>query len=211
MLGFLQKAAARIGRVMMTAFVRVGFRPKVRYIDKNRKNCRYGEPVIFVGNHTSHMDGLLTSVVFAPAKGSILVAKDWYEKPKFNWFLKNNRCIPMDRFGLDTAWLRLSTAAVKKGESVIIYPEGRTGKEEEPREFKSGFVMLAVMTRARVVPYAVDGDYKIIFGRRQRVLIGEPVELTPEGRGLKPEYLEKESERFRQMVIELKHKIKEEL
>ncbi len=211
MLGFLQKAAARIGRVMMTAFVRVGFRPKVRYIDKNRKNCRYGEPVIFVGNHTSHMDGLLTSVVFAPAKGSILVAKDWYEKPKFNWFLKNNRCIPMDRFGLDTAWLRLSTAAVKKGESVIIYPEGRTGREEEPGEFKSGFVMLAVMTRARVVPYAVDGDYKVIFGRRQRVLIGEPTELTPEGRGLKPEYLEKESERFRQMVIELKHKIKEEL
>lgn len=211
MLGFLQKATAAAGRGLMTVFVRAAFRPKVRYIDKNRKKRRFGEPVIFVGNHTSHMDGLLTSVVFAPYKGCILVAKDWYEKPKINWFLKNNRCIPMDRFGLDTGWLRLSSAAVKNGESVIIYPEGRTGKEEEPREFKSGFVMLAVMTKAKIVPYAVDGDYKILFGKRQRMLIGEPVELTAEGKGLRPEYLEKESERFRQLVIELKHKIKEEL
>ena len=57
-----------------------------------------------------------------------MVAKDWYEKPQFNWFLKNNRCIPMDRYGLDTAWLRHAREALKSGQSVIIYPEGRTGK-----------------------------------------------------------------------------------
>lgn len=209
MLQFLQKIAATIGRGLMTAFVRLAFRPKVRFTEADRKKCRYDKPVIFVGNHTSHMDGILTSVVFAPAKGCILVAKDWYEKPKFNWFLKNNRCIPMDRYGLDTAWLRLSTAAIKKGRSVIIYPEGRTGKEAEPREFKPGFVMLAIMTGADIVPYAVSGEYKKFFGPRQKVLIGEPVKLTAEGKGMKPEYLASESERFRQIVIKLLEKEKE--
>ena len=66
--------------------------------------------------------------------------------------------------------------------------------------------MLAIMSGAKIVPYAVDGTYKI-FGRRQRVLIGEPMELTAEGKGLRPAYLEAESERFRQEVIELRRKI----
>lgn len=202
MLGFLQKVAAKIGRGLLTAYVYIAYRPSVKYI----KKMKYTEPLIFVGNHTSHKDGLLTTVVFSKFKGCILVAKDWYEKPQFNWFLKNNRCIPIDRFGLDTAWLKLAKDSMAKKESIIIYPEGRTGKEFEPREFKSGFVMLAIMSGAKIVPYAVDGTYKI-FGRRQRVLIGEPMELTAEGKGLRPAYLEAESERFRQEVIELRRKI----
>lgn len=209
MLNILQKIGAAIGRGLMSAYVYIAFRPAVRYIDKNNK--KYDEPVIFVGNHTSHDDGLLTSVIFSKNKGCILVAKDWYEKKAFNWFLKNNRCIPLDRYGLDTAWLRLSKEAMKKGRSIIIYPEGRTGKEEEPREFKSGFVMLAIMTGAKIVPYATYGNYNVIFGRRQRVLIGEPTELTAQGKGLKPEYLESESERFRQIVIDLRKQIKEKM
>ena len=50
----------------------------------------------------------------------------------------------------------------------------------------------------------------MFFGRRQRVLIGEPTELSAEGKGLTPKYLESESERFRQIVIELMNKTKGE-
>ena len=75
-------------------------------------------------------------------------------------------------------------------------------------EFKSGFVILAVMSGAQVVPYAVDGEYKMFFGRRQRILIGEPEELSAEGKGLRSQYLESESERFRQTVINLITEIK---
>ncbi len=205
---FFQKTGAAIGRGLMKAFVYTAFRPRIRYIDKNRKNCDFKEPVIFVGNHTSHMDGVMSSVIFNKSKACIIVAKDWYEKPKFNWFLKYNRCIPMDRFSVDTGWLRLSKDAVKKGESVIIYPEGRTGKEQEPKEFKSGFLMLAIMAGVKVVPFAVEGDYKMFFGARQKVLVGNPMELTSEGKGLTPKYLEQESERFRQIVIDMRRKLK---
>ena len=69
--------------------------------------------------------------------------------------------------------------------------------------------MLAIMTGADIVPYAVSGEYKKFFGPRQKVLIGEPVKLTAEGKGMKPEYLESESERFRQIVIKLLEKEKE--
>lgn len=114
----------------------------------------------------------------------------------------------MDRVGTSTGWLKYSKEALKKGESVILYPEGKTGKGEEPQEFKSGFVMLAIMSGAKVVPYATVGEYKF-FGR-QKVLIGDPVSLSSENKALSPAYLEKESERFRQMVIDLLKEIRGE-
>ena len=205
MIRFFQKVAAKIGRGLLTAYVYIAFHPSVKYVDKTMKKRKGREPVILVGNHTSHNDGLLTTVIFSRFKGCILVAKDWYEKPQFNWFLKHNRCIPIDRFGLDTAWLKFAREAMDKKESVIVYPEGKTRKEFDPDEFKPGFVMLSIMTGAKVVPYAVDGTYKF-FGR-QRVIVGEPMELTAEGKGLRPDYLKAESERFRQEVIELRKKM----
>ena len=106
----------------------------------------------------------------------------------------------MDRY-------QIGTGKVRRARTEKIQTPG---KADEPREFKSGFVMLAIMSGARIVPYAINGRYNMFFGRRQRVLIGEPTELTAEGKGLTPKYLESESERFRQIVIELMNKTKGE-
>ena len=182
----------------------IAFRPKLTYLEANRTNCKYDKPVIYVGNHTSHMDGIMSSVIFGRSKANIIVAKDWYEQKKYNWFLKNNRCIPMDRYKVETGWLKYAKEAIKRGESIIIYPEGRTGTEKELREFKSGFVMLALMTGTPIVPFATTGEYHIIFGKRQRVLVGEPIELSQEGKGLTPEYLTAESEKYRQLVMKIR-------
>lgn len=202
----INKIAAGAGRILLKAFVYTAFRPKLIYIDKEVRNSK--EPIILIGNHTSHMDGVMTSVIFNRYKSHIIVAKDWYEKKSVNWFLKYNRCIPMDRYNVDTAWLRCAREKIKAGESVIIYPEGRTYKDGIG-EFKSGFLMLAIMTGAKVVPYAVSGGYKMFFGARQKVLVGSPVELTAAGKGMTPQYLESESERFRQIVDRMRNTLEE--
>ena len=204
------KGIAKFGRLLLKAFVYVAFRPKIRYTEEGRKNCKYNEPVIFIGNHTSHMDGVMSAMIFDRCRAYIIVAKDWYEKKKVNWFLRNNLCIPMDRFNVDTAWLRLAKDAIKGGNSMIIYPEGKTRKEAEPDEFKSGFIMLSMLTGAKIIPFATGEDYHIIFGRRQRVLVGEPMTLTEKNKGMNPKYLEEESERFRQSVINLQKQLEQE-
>ena len=204
------KGIAKFGRLLMKAYVYIAFRPKIRYTEPGRKNCKYGEPVIFIGNHTSHMDGVMSAMIFDRCKAYIIVAKDWYEKKKINWYLRNNLCVPMDRFNVDTAWLRLAKDAVKGGNSIIIYPEGKTRQEEEPDEFKSGFIMLAMLTGAKIIPFATGEKYNAVFGRRQRVLVGEPMLLTEENKGMNPKYLENESERFRQAVIQLQNQLKQE-
>ena len=83
------RAIAKFGRLLMKAFVYIAFRPKIRYVNKDRKKCDYGEPVIFIGNHTSHMDGVVSAMIFDRCKAYILVAKDWYEKKNINWYLRS--------------------------------------------------------------------------------------------------------------------------
>lgn len=204
----INRFKAGIGNFVLTVFDKIGIRPKKIYENPARRSVKFDEPVIFVGNHTSHYDGIMTSVEFKKSRAHIIVAKDWYEKKSINWYLKNARCIPMDRFGLDTGWLRESKEAIAQGESVILYPEGKTSKDGIIKEFKSGFVMLSIMTGAKIVPFAIDGEYKMVFGRRQRIIIGEPMELTAEGKSLSPKYMQDESERFRLIVEKMRDKIK---
>lgn len=39
-------------------------------------------------------------------------------------------------------------------------------------------------------------------------ILGEPLALTEEGKSLTPKYMEKESERFRQIIQDMKEKVK---
>lgn len=206
--GWISRITTTAGNGVIHFLVRAGIRPKVEYVNHDRKKHRYEEPVIFVGNHTSHYDGLMSSVIFRKSEAHIIVAKDWYEKKSVNWYLKHAKCIPMDRNGIDTGWLRKAVETVKKGNSVIIYPEGKTSHDGEVKEFKSGFIMLALMTGAKVVPFVTEGGYRMFFGRRIRVLVGEPEELSADGKGMNPKYMEKESERFRTKIIKLKNTFK---
>lgn len=47
--------------------------------------------------------------------------KDWMEKGIVKWITTGTNCIPIDRFGLDTAWLRETVTSIKAGNDVIIF------------------------------------------------------------------------------------------
>lgn len=52
------------------------------------------------------------------------------------------------------------------------FPEGKTSKDGNIGEFKSGFVMLSIMTGARIVPFVIDGKYKwYLEGDREYTLV----------------------------------------
>jgi 1-acyl-sn-glycerol-3-phosphate acyltransferase len=48
---------------------------------------------------------------------------------------------------------------LKKGKALIIFPEGKRSDDGEVKEFKSGFVRIAFMTNAMIVPVTIAGAY----------------------------------------------------
>lgn len=198
---FFLKIYCWICKVVLVVGMRIVFRPKIRYSNKAAVIEYRNKPAIFIVNHTTLYDGIVMFSVLNKYKANILIAKDWYEKKYIKTILEGNRCIPLDRNGLDTNWLRASVKAVKKGESICIFPEGHRSKIDTLDTFKSGFTLLSQMTGAPIIPVYLSGEYSKFIGKRKQILFGEPMTMMPAENGMAADYLEAESERFRQHML----------
>ena len=58
----------------------------------------------------------------------------------------------------------------------MIFPEGGIAREGKMLPFKAGAALLSASTGAAIVPMAIYGEYDKVFGKRQKLLIGKPIE-----------------------------------
>jgi 1-acyl-sn-glycerol-3-phosphate acyltransferase len=201
----LGKICGLIFRVLCVLYVYIGFRPKVIYANPERKKMGFDKPVVFTCNHVSHKDGILIAVLLWKYRIHILSAKDQMEK---SWIvgqvLSNNRAIPVNRFGLDTGWIKESIRVMKEGNNMIIFPEGHTSKTGEMDKFRPGFALLATMAGSEVVPIAIDGNYNFLFGKRLRVVVGEPMPLAKAEAGQRSsDHLQNQADNIREITAGL--------
>ena len=201
----LGKICGLIFRVLCVLYVYIGFRPKVIYANPERKKMGFDKPVVFTCNHVSHKDGILIAVLLWKYRIHILSAKDQMEK---SWIvgqvLSNNRAIPVNRFGLDTGWIKESIRVMKEGNSMIIFPAGHTSKTGEMDKFRPGFALLATMAGSEVVPIAIDGNYNFLFGKRLRVVVGEPMPLAKAEAGQRSsDHLQNQADKIREITAGL--------
>ena len=100
-------------------------------------------------------------------------------------FLSLNDAIPFDRDAVGLEGIKESLKRLKRGEMVVMFPEGTRSSDGELLPFKPGFDLLARRTKSRLLPIALDGCYKAFprdallpkFGEI-RVVIGEPIEYN---------------------------------
>ena len=183
-------------------FMFVWFRPKIVFKGEDVKSSRLKTPMVIIANHTSMLDPIMMLAIFFHNR-SIVVAKDQIEDPHFSWALTRVNCvIPCDRFNMDTEWALIAKRELEKGNSVIIFPEGKCRYDGLLNEFKTGFAFLSRSTGVPVLSVGLDGIYK--FGHRTRVVVGD-VEKIERVKGIpSSKHLAERSEYFRQKVWGLK-------
>lgn len=161
------------------------------------------QPTIFACRHMGLMDPVILMTRYPDIMIRPLAATDYVYKNSFTKsFFTHAQAIPIDRTNRSKQWLEDSLAALSKGESIIIYPEGRrnkTGKGLLP--FHVGVSMLAAHSGARIIPV-----YNCMwnFPHRYRLAIGEPfhIDKMPE-EGLTPEWLRAQTDRVQAAVAAL--------
>lgn len=173
-----QSLWGRIFQVLITWTVYFLFRPKVIYVDKSLKKSLKGKPLVFVANHTHHFDGAFTGAVLGRYKPYVLVKKSWYEKKAVGTMISWCRSIPISLDEADGAWFTAAEQVIAAGKSLIIFPEGGIAREGVLQEFKAGAGLISAKTGAAVVPCAIYGTYSSVFGMRQKILIGQPIESS---------------------------------
>jgi 1-acyl-sn-glycerol-3-phosphate acyltransferase len=107
------------------------------------------EQRIYFANHQSHADLVLIWAALPSELRSItrpIAAKDYWTASRFNRWITtdvfNAVYVERERKG-DEDPLQPLIEALESGDSLIIFPEGTRGFEEEPQPFKSGLFNLA--------------------------------------------------------------------
>jgi 1-acyl-sn-glycerol-3-phosphate acyltransferase len=108
------------------------------------------EQRIYFANHQSHADLVLMWAALPEELRGItrpIAAKDYWTKTAFKRWITTSvfHAIYVDRVKVgDQDPLEPLIEALTNGDSIILFPEGTRGNQEEPQSFKSGLYNLAL-------------------------------------------------------------------
>ena len=152
------------------------------------------EPVLFIGNHRSYFDILLTYSRCRRLTG--YVAKKEMEKiPLLSTWMKNLYCLFLDRDNMREGLKTILQAIdyVKNGISICIFPEGtrNNGEELSMLPFRDGALKIAEKTRCAIIPISMNNTADIFEAHFPRV---KKVHVVIEyGKPIYPKELDKET------------------
>ena len=148
---------------LLAAFARTVFRLVYRVEVRGLDNLEAaGRKALIVANHTSFLDGPLLSA-FLPERAGFAInsqmAKRWWVKPAFALY---DLC-PIEPG--NAMALRGLVDMLKKGERVVIFPEGRITVTGGLMKIYEGPGAVAEMARAKILPVRIDGAQFSPFSR----------------------------------------------
>ena len=127
------------------------------------ENIPKDEAVLFIGNHRSYFDIVLTYSRCRNLTGYV-AKKEMRKIPLLSTWMIYLNCLFLDRNdikqGLQT--ILEGIALIKDGVSICIFPEGtRNYKSEEMLPFKEGSFKMAEKSGCAIIPMAISGSAEI--------------------------------------------------
>jgi 1-acyl-sn-glycerol-3-phosphate acyltransferase len=129
---------------------------RVRY--SGLRNIPTKGGVLVVCNHQSALDPPLVGMA-SPRRMNYLARETLFRFAPLSWLIRSLDAIPVDREGIGLGGLKESLRRLKRGEMVLIFPEGTRTGDGEIAAFRPGFTALAVRSGAAILPAAIEGAF----------------------------------------------------
>src|SRR5689334_21468912 len=145
-------------------------------IDLHIENAAALDPkqrYILVANHHSYFD-IPCILAAVPQPIRFMAKASLFKIPIFGWAIGRAGFIPIDRKNRRTAVKSFDLAAerIRKGNTIVIFPEEGRSRERTMRPFQRGAFLLALKSQLEMVPMAVDGTFDIFRVGAKRVTPG---------------------------------------
>ncbi len=152
------------------------------------------------GNHQSHLDPVLFGVSTRRPM-NYLAKKELFRYPPMSWLIRFLDAIPIDRDGFSAGAIKEVMKRLKRGEMVLMFPEGTRTPDGELKEIKPGFLTIARRTKVALIPCGVTGSFEAWPRKRKlprpgvgvRVTFGDPI-FPDEYQSMTDEQLQQELE-----------------
>jgi len=178
-----------------------------KLVVQGRENVDPKRPTIYVSNHQSTID-IPCLFIAVPVNLRYVAKMQLKYVPFLGWYMTLAGYPFVDRANHRAAVASLDEAGarIRKGVSIMVYPEGTRSDDGRIKPFKKGSFVLALKARVAICPVAIEGSgrlmpknsWKITPGEI-RVAIGKPIDVAP--------YAESDREKLtrevRRQIIEL--------
>ena len=132
-------------------------------------------PVIMTANHMSQWDIFFTHNLM-PRPGFFMTKREYFEVPFLGGLVRLLGAFPVTRGKYDRQALQFALDLLRRGQQLVVYPEGTRSKDYQLHLIHNGAALLACRTGAQIVPIAFAGTEKI----------SRNPSYGPDGKKLKP-------------------------
>lgn len=115
--------------------------------------------VLVLSNHQSHFDPVLVGMAF-DRRLNYVARQTLFGFAPFRWLINSLDAIPIDRDGLGMSGLKETLRRLKRGELVLLFPEGTRTRDGDVHRLKPGFNALAKRAGVPLLPVAIDGAWQ---------------------------------------------------
>src|SRR5438270_2920926 len=186
-------ARSRVAVTARSAMLRGGLAPLVRAETTLKVSgldvlIDVEEPVIFVANHSSHLDTALLLTTLPPRwqrRVAVGAAADYFFDA---WWRAVGSALAFSTFPIERSGVGLSETPLRllaEGWSVLMYPEGTRSPDGWTRRFRLCAAYLAAQAGVPVLPVAVVGSYAAMPRGRSWPRPGRPEVHVRYGRAVR--------------------------
>lgn len=161
------------------------------------ENVPKDQAVLYIGNHRSFFDILLTYVLCPDLTGYV-AKKEMEPIPLLSTWMRYLHCLFLDRKDIKEGMKTILTAIekVKSGISICIFPEGTRNKGTDELEllpFHDGSFKIATKSGCPIIPMAISNSAEIFENHFPKI---KPCKVVVEyGKPIYPEELPKEDKK----------------
>lgn len=176
-----------LGQRVINAILRPLFALLLPYDVQGQENLPPEGPVVVMINHINLLDVVMPGM-FLPRDVVMLSKIENFRAPILGLFVRAYGALPLRRGEADLEAMKLSLQTLKRGQVLVIAPEGTRSKDARLQPGHDGLAFVASQANVPVVPFVMYGhenwlqNLKHLRRTRLHVRIGEPFRFVVSGR-----------------------------